>query len=156
MSSLVLIFKLNEELKVSVPQKGGSISEGIVGTPRFINPVIAVSNADRALTSIVFSGLLKKDENGKEVISIINEKKLKEIAKAGGGEYFHLTGRKNTKKAVVDAIDKQEKRKYKEKLFLDYVSKFQYFIGIGLFFLMLSFFGKSLNTYILNRLKVKK
>lgn len=98
----------------------------------------------------------KKDENGKEVISIINEKKLKEIAKAGGGEYFHLTGRKNTKKAVVDAIDKQEKRKYKEKLFLDYVSKFQYFIGIGLFFLMLSFFGKSLNTYILNRLKVKK
>jgi hypothetical protein len=27
------------------------------------------------------------------------KKKLKEIAKAGGGEYFHLTGRKNTKKS---------------------------------------------------------
>ena len=73
-SSLVLIFKLNEELKVSVPQKGGSISEGIVGTPRFINPVIAVSNADRALTSIVFSGLLKKDENGTILQAIKNLK----------------------------------------------------------------------------------
>lgn len=98
----------------------------------------------------------KKDENGKEVISIINEKKLKEIAKAGGGEYFHLTAKNNTKKVIVDAIDKQEKRKYKEKLYLDYVSKYQYFIGIGLFFLVLSFFGKSLNTYFLNLFKIRK
>lgn len=70
LSSLILIFKLNEELKISVPQKGGSITEGIVGTPRFINPVIAVSNADRVLTSIVFSGLMKKDENGNIVPDI--------------------------------------------------------------------------------------
>lgn len=98
----------------------------------------------------------KKDENGKEVISIINEKKLKEIAKAGGGEYFHLTAKNNTKKVIVDAIDKQEKRKYKEKLYLDYVSKYQYFIGLGLFFLVLSFFGKSLNTYFLNLFKIRK
>lgn len=97
----------------------------------------------------------KKDENGKEVISIINEKKLKEIAKAGGGEYFHLTAKNNTKKVIVDAIDKQEKRKYKEKLYLDYVSKYQYFIGLGLFFLVLSFFGKSLNTYFLNLFKIR-
>ena len=80
-SSLVLIFKLNEELKISVPQKGGSISEGIVGTPRFINPVIAVSNADRALTSIVFSGLLKKDENGNIIPDLASSYEISEDGK---------------------------------------------------------------------------
>lgn len=97
----------------------------------------------------------KKDENGQEVISIINEKTLKAVAKAGGGAYFHLTGNKNIKNEVAEAIDKQEKRKFKEKLYLDYVSKYQYFIGIGLFFLALSFFSKSLNMYYLKYFKIK-
>jgi len=49
---------------VNVPTYGGKITEGIVGTPRFINPLLAISDADRDLTSLVYSGLLKAKPDG--------------------------------------------------------------------------------------------
>ena len=47
-----------------VKTQGGSYREGIVGTPRFINPVLAQSNADRDLTELVFSSLIDLDQDG--------------------------------------------------------------------------------------------
>ncbi len=109
-SSVVLLLKLNQELKVSVPQKGGSITEGVVGTPRFINPVLAVSNADRALTSIVFSGLMKKDENGNIIPNIASSY---EISTDGKTYTFFIkenlsfhNGQKITADDIVFTIDK--------------------------------------------------
>jgi len=49
---------------VSVPMRGGQISEGILGTPRFINPVLAFSDTDKDLVSLVYSGLMRKDPTG--------------------------------------------------------------------------------------------
>ncbi len=50
------------------PDYGGSFSEGIVGQPRHINPLLAQTNdADRDLSSLVFSSLLKHNEDGKLV-----------------------------------------------------------------------------------------
>ncbi len=47
---------------------GGSFSEGIVGEPRFINPLLSQTNdADRDLVSLTYSGLLKYNEEGKLV-----------------------------------------------------------------------------------------
>jgi peptide/nickel transport system substrate-binding protein len=49
----------------TVPSRGGSYSEGIIGAPRFLNPVLAPTNdADRDLTRIIFSSLLKYDSQG--------------------------------------------------------------------------------------------
>jgi peptide/nickel transport system substrate-binding protein len=50
---------LNYEITTEVPARGGSISEGVVGSPRFINPVLAVSETDRALTSLLYAGLTR-------------------------------------------------------------------------------------------------
>ena len=36
---------------IEVPAYGGTLTEGIIGTPRFINPVLASSDADRDLVS---------------------------------------------------------------------------------------------------------
>lgn len=47
-----------------VPDFGGTYREGIVGSPRFINPVLATSDADRDLTSLVYSGLVRIDADG--------------------------------------------------------------------------------------------
>lgn len=58
-SFLTLANKLNNKLMVDVPVAGGSLTEGIVGTPRFINPLLAVSDADRDLTVLIYSGLLR-------------------------------------------------------------------------------------------------
>lgn len=54
----------NKRLLVTVPTYGGEIREGIIGTPRFINPVLATSEQDKDLTALIFSGLTKRDETG--------------------------------------------------------------------------------------------
>lgn len=56
---LILANKLNGKLMVDVPVTGGSLTEGIVGTPRFINPLLAISDADRDLTALTYSGLMR-------------------------------------------------------------------------------------------------
>lgn len=49
----------------SVPKSGGTYTEGLVGSPRFINPLFASANdVDLDLTSLVFSGLLKYSNTG--------------------------------------------------------------------------------------------
>ena len=35
---------------IEIPADGGSLTEGIIGAPRFINPLLAISDADRDLT----------------------------------------------------------------------------------------------------------
>jgi len=63
-SALGLLAALNNNLRVEVPAPGGSITEGVVGTPRFINPVLALSDADRDLTTLVYSGLMRATPDG--------------------------------------------------------------------------------------------
>jgi len=49
---------------VKVPLQGGSVSLGIVGTPRFINPILANSLADEDLVTLIYSGLMRKNPDG--------------------------------------------------------------------------------------------
>jgi peptide/nickel transport system substrate-binding protein len=63
-AALSLAYKVNERYLVEVPSSGGELVEGILGTPRFINPLLAISDADRDLTSLVYSGLLKATPSG--------------------------------------------------------------------------------------------
>lgn len=52
----------------AVPGYGGSFSEGIVGEPHHINPLLSQNNdADRDLVSLVYSGLMKYNGEGKLV-----------------------------------------------------------------------------------------
>ncbi len=54
----------NKSHMIAVPTRGGTLSEGIVGTPRFVNPLLALSDADRDLTTLVYSGLLRVNAEG--------------------------------------------------------------------------------------------
>lgn len=65
-SSFSLALKVNEKFLVPVPAHGGTLVEGVVGLPRYINPVLAFTDIDRDLSSLVYSGLMKYD-NGKLV-----------------------------------------------------------------------------------------
>jgi peptide/nickel transport system substrate-binding protein len=67
LAALFLIYAVNDRLLVPVPADGGTLREGIVGTPRFVNPLLATTDADRDLTSLVYRGLMKKDTNGEIV-----------------------------------------------------------------------------------------
>ena len=55
---------VNDLIAVEVPIDGGVLYEGIIGFPRFINPLIAASEADRDLTELIYAGLLKSDGQG--------------------------------------------------------------------------------------------
>ncbi|MDE2399955.1 MAG: peptide ABC transporter substrate-binding protein [Patescibacteria group bacterium] len=72
-SALLLLNNINRHFMVSVPMHGGSISEGIIGTPRFVNPVLANSPADQDLVSLIYSGLMRKNSDG-ELIPDLAEK----------------------------------------------------------------------------------
>lgn len=49
---------------VAIPERGGALVEGVVGAPRFINPILAVTAADRDMTTLLFSGLMRLSEEG--------------------------------------------------------------------------------------------
>lgn len=55
---------LSNKFLITIPTYGGTWNEGVVGIPRYINPVLANSEADKDLTTLVYSGILKKDIDG--------------------------------------------------------------------------------------------
>ena len=64
-SFLTIIWKISNLYMTDVPAYGGTLTEGIIGTPRFINPVLASSDTDRDLVALTYSGLLRPDNRGR-------------------------------------------------------------------------------------------
>ena len=64
MAMVILVGRVNSAFMTEVPASGGTITEGIIGTPTLVNPVLALSDADKDLTSIVYSGLMRKTPEG--------------------------------------------------------------------------------------------
>ena len=63
-SGIVLIWNIQQEFLIEVPTEGGSLTEGVIGSPRFISPLLATSDTDRDLTTLVYSGLLRASTSG--------------------------------------------------------------------------------------------
>jgi peptide/nickel transport system substrate-binding protein len=109
-SGLMLLFQINNLFLVKVPVFGGSFTEGVIGSPRFINPVIAISDTDKDLTSLIYSGLLKPSQNGSLGLDLAESYKV-----SGDGTvydfiiknnaYFH-DGKKVTADDVIFTIQK--------------------------------------------------
>jgi len=74
-----------------IPLSGGEYIEGIVGEPKYINPVLCQANkVDRAISQLVFSGLTKFDAQGK-IIPDLAEK----FEQSPDGKVFKFYLRKN-------------------------------------------------------------
>ncbi len=63
-SVIVLIVNLSTGWRTEIAADGGTITEGVVGIPRFINPVLAVTRADKDLSALIYDGLMVLGENG--------------------------------------------------------------------------------------------
>lgn len=61
---LIGLWSYLESFKVEVKSIGGTYKEGIVGTPRFINPILAQTQTDKDLTRLFFTPLLSLKEDG--------------------------------------------------------------------------------------------
>jgi len=65
-----------------VPASGGAIVEGVVGFPRFINPLYAdTRDADRDLAELVFSGLFTYDSTGNFIPDLAQNYQVLETGK---------------------------------------------------------------------------
>jgi peptide/nickel transport system substrate-binding protein len=73
MSTIAILQSINKFFMTAVPLRGGSISIGIVGVPRFINPVLAGSEADQHMVALVYSGLMRKDKDGKLIPDLASD-----------------------------------------------------------------------------------
>ena len=58
-SALALAIKTTDLFTVEVPATGGQVREGEIGLPRAINPVLAISDVDKDISSLIYSGLTK-------------------------------------------------------------------------------------------------
>jgi peptide/nickel transport system substrate-binding protein len=59
-----LVIAISDYASVQVPVSGGTITEGEIGPARFINPVLAISTADKDLTQLMYSGLMRVEADG--------------------------------------------------------------------------------------------
>lgn len=64
------------------PAKGGNLTEGVVGSVRFLNPLYADTNdADRDLVQLIYSGILTYNSQGELVPDLASE--MPEISEGG-------------------------------------------------------------------------
>lgn len=82
--ALLILWNVNTHLLIEIPAYEGVLKEGIVGTPGPINPLLSTSGADRALTNLVYSGLMKFTPEGK----ITNELSSEHSVSEDGTVYF--------------------------------------------------------------------
>lgn len=79
----------------------------------------------------------KKDNKGEVVITQLKPGVLKEIASEGNGKYIDGNRTQETIKTIEDLLLKAEKNEFETKQFSDYKDQFQWFIGLGLLFLLI-------------------
>ncbi len=64
-SAIGALITFNDSISVEVPKFAGTLNIGIIGTPRFINPILEMSDADRDITALVYSSLMRTGSDGK-------------------------------------------------------------------------------------------
>ncbi len=81
-STLALAARASDFFLVEIPRYGGAFTEGIIGTPRFINPLLAASDADRDLTALVYAGLLRATPEGTLITDLAERYEVSEDARS--------------------------------------------------------------------------
>ena len=79
----------------------------------------------------------KKDRNNTTVITKLNEDMLRQIAAAGGGAYARANNASTGLKRIFNDINEIDKKEIETRQFTDYEDRFQIFLGITLFLIVL-------------------
>lgn len=64
LSAGTLLATLSLSTAIEKPTRGGEYREGLIGNARFLNPLLAISETDRDLTQLLYSGLMKQEPGG--------------------------------------------------------------------------------------------
>ena len=102
---------------------------------------IGVGTKEGGLIPTSFNGItdFKRDDKGEPVKTIIDETMMRDLAKAGGGDYFNIANTNGIIEALKARIDKVEKKEFEQRMFNEYESYFQYFVGAAILIILLEF-----------------
>jgi Ca-activated chloride channel family protein len=78
----------------------------------------------------------KQDNEGKTVVTKLDESMLQEIAATGKGIYVRASNSEVGLKKIMEEIDKMQKKEFEAKVYSDYEDQFQYFIAVALLFML--------------------
>jgi len=81
----------------------------------------------------------RKDRQGNTIVTKLNEQMLRKIAEAGKGAYIRANNDQVGLNNLFNEVNKMEKTELETQIYADYDDKFQYFIGLGIFLILLDF-----------------
>ncbi len=91
--ALILGYNFYLNATVVRPDKAGSVSIALIGSPRFLNPVLnQINETDKDLSAIIFSGLMKYDTQG-----ILIPDLAENYAVGDNGKVYEVTLKENIK-----------------------------------------------------------
>ncbi len=96
----------------------------------------------------------KKDQKNETVITRLNAETLRLIAKEANGEYIDGNSTAAVVEQIRDILNAMDKKEFEAKEFAEYKDQFQWFLGIGLFFLILDVLFLERKTAWLKRLNL--
>lgn len=96
----------------------------------------------------------KKDSQGETVITRLNEETLKNIADAANGAYINGKNTNDVVENIREILNGMDKTEFEAKQFADFKDQFQWFLGFGVFFLLLDVFLLERKTAWLKKLNL--
>ena len=82
----------------------------------------------------------KKDRKGEVVITQMHDDILKKIANEGNGKYLYGNHTQKTVDAIAEVLNSAQKKEFETKQFSDFKDQFQWFIALGILFLLFDIF----------------
>lgn len=96
----------------------------------------------------------KKDNSGEVVITKLNPDTLIEIAENGNGIFIDGKNTQDVVNTITGILKKMDKKEFEAKKFAEFKDQFQWFLGFGLFFLVLDVLFLERKTAWLKRLNL--
>ena len=96
----------------------------------------------------------KKDQKNATVITKLNKKTLSKIASEANGTYVDGKNTSDVVETIGDILNKMDKKEFEAKEFAEFKDQFQWFLGLGLFFLILDVMFLERKTAWLKRLNL--
>ncbi|GAA4973049.1 VWA domain-containing protein [Algibacter aquimarinus] len=96
----------------------------------------------------------KKDNQGETVITRLNEETLKSIAEEANGAYINGKVTDNVVENIREILNAMDKTEFEAKQFADFKDQFQWFLGFGIFFLLIDVFLLERKTAWLKKLNL--
>ncbi|MDO5969344.1 VWA domain-containing protein [Flavivirga aquimarina] len=96
----------------------------------------------------------KKDNQGETVITRLNEETLQAIAEEANGAYINGKNTNDVVENIREILNSMDKTEFEAKQFADFKDQFQWFLGFGIFFLLLDVFLLERKTAWLKKLNL--